>query len=400
VKTYRIIILIITLWVSIIISIIIIELALNLFSKTNILHLDNNTLSVRRINVPVYYDLSSPRIYKSNPNIDFNEFDRTDKYGFRLSSHFNKLHSSIRKSTTMIMIGDSFTYGHMLKPDDAYPAQIEKLFNENGNNMTVFNAGISGYGTDQEYVYIIDELIPKFSPDLIVWNININDIGDSDEECLFKKTYFGFVKFPGWLNSLYMEGFTKLKINNLILKTKTFQLIYNLIKKRRVTIGCSRPADTPINTLINIYSDKVKYFVSNLHEKYPNQKIIFVLVPFRDYFQSDNPLRWHNQSGLIYKSMLKIFGNDGYPFIDINPIMLSDNPWLKKPELIKANSNWQSYLDNISSEDITNALFFNEDGQDKSASHLNINGNYEFAYSMYKLLMKFDYTNYIFKSGD
>ena len=38
--------------------------------------------------------------------------------------------------------------------------------------------GVPGYGVGQTYLYVTEEIIPKYSPDLIVWRLNVNDLWD------------------------------------------------------------------------------------------------------------------------------------------------------------------------------------------------------------------------------
>ena len=143
----------------------------------------------RKKDIRPLFAIHPQRIYAMNKNIGNSEkyyypLWASDKYGFRYNpSHKNDI--SYKKS--IIMVGDSFTFGFKLEDiNDAYPARVEKQLRSAGENVIVYNAGIPGYGLDQEFLYIRDELI-NHRPDMLVWNINVNDLFDSNETCLFKE---------------------------------------------------------------------------------------------------------------------------------------------------------------------------------------------------------------------
>ncbi len=53
------------------------------------------------------------------------------------------------KDIKILSFGDSLTAGYNLKPEDAYPAQLEKILLKKGIKLTITNAGISGETSHQ-----------------------------------------------------------------------------------------------------------------------------------------------------------------------------------------------------------------------------------------------------------
>ncbi len=45
---------------------------------------------------------------------------------------------------SLVIIGDSLTEGYGVSAEEAFPAQLQKIFNKNGNNWKVISEGISG----------------------------------------------------------------------------------------------------------------------------------------------------------------------------------------------------------------------------------------------------------------
>jgi hypothetical protein len=78
----------------------------------------------------------------------------------------------------VVVYGDSFVAAEYSPESDTYVAQLERLLNESVQGTKVLNAGVSGYGVDQECLRIEDE-IPSLRPDLVVVAIYAgNDYGD------------------------------------------------------------------------------------------------------------------------------------------------------------------------------------------------------------------------------
>jgi lysophospholipase L1-like esterase len=73
-------------------------------------------------------------------------------------------------------IGDSVTYGLMLAPADAWPAQLEALLARDGggSGAEVLNFGVPGYSA-QQIAAQLEHRVVAFSPDLVVYGYVLND---------------------------------------------------------------------------------------------------------------------------------------------------------------------------------------------------------------------------------
>lgn len=74
----------------------------------------------------------------------------------------------------IISFGDSYTYGYGVGQDDTYPALLGQLL-ERGfpGEYEVLNAGVNGYGTYQELMYLRRAL--RYQPDIITVSSTYND---------------------------------------------------------------------------------------------------------------------------------------------------------------------------------------------------------------------------------
>jgi hypothetical protein len=61
-----------------------------------------------------------------------------------------------KNSFRILCLGDSFTFGTGTNDDDAYPAEMERLLQSHYRflDVQVLNAGVPGYGTDEELEFL------------------------------------------------------------------------------------------------------------------------------------------------------------------------------------------------------------------------------------------------------
>ena len=83
----------------------------------------------------------------------------------------------------VLILGDSFTEGVHVKDEELFSSRLENLNPE----IEAINAGIGGYGTVQEYLYLTSEGL-RFRPDLVLLMFFENDL---DDNCLSYYPGFG-----------------------------------------------------------------------------------------------------------------------------------------------------------------------------------------------------------------
>ena len=86
----------------------------------------------------------------------------------------------------LLMVGDSFTYGEGVEDDEAFSRKLEEILNgtltkeRGGLRYETINAGVSGYNTHDEYVYLKNRWI-DFNPDMVVIVFYLNDAYDDSK---------------------------------------------------------------------------------------------------------------------------------------------------------------------------------------------------------------------------
>ncbi len=71
----------------------------------------------------------------------------------------------------LLAVGDSTVFGWGVRDDEAWPAVLERRL----PGVTVLNAGVPSYTSPQARAYL-DELLPRFSPDIVLIGVLWNDI--------------------------------------------------------------------------------------------------------------------------------------------------------------------------------------------------------------------------------
>ncbi len=107
------------------------------------------------------------RQVKSN---QFNVAITIDAFGARRGSP-----APAAPGSRILVVGDSFTFGHGVNDGETFSAQLEKTL----GTVDMMNAGCVGTGHDQQYLLAMDWLRPdsgKPKPDRIVWGFSSADI--------------------------------------------------------------------------------------------------------------------------------------------------------------------------------------------------------------------------------
>jgi hypothetical protein len=106
------------------------------------------------------------------------------------------------------LLGDSFTFGQGTNYEEIWPVIVEKHLAKSGErHVDVVKAGIQGQNTRSELT-LMQELVPKYDPDVIVVGFLINDLYDNSlyglEEEKLEAEPIGVADEPerSWLKTL------------------------------------------------------------------------------------------------------------------------------------------------------------------------------------------------------
>ncbi len=75
-------------------------------------------------------------------------------------------------------LGDSFTLGYPVERGASYPAVLERILSGPGHPARVVNLGMGNSGPDQHLRLFEEVVLPRWRPDVVVWALYANDLGD------------------------------------------------------------------------------------------------------------------------------------------------------------------------------------------------------------------------------
>lgn len=85
----------------------------------------------------------------------------------------------------VLALGDSHTQGYEVRQDATFSAVLERYLAKHGRRAEVINAGVSGFSTAEELLYLENEGY-KYQPDVVVLGFFANDFEDNLKAGLFK----------------------------------------------------------------------------------------------------------------------------------------------------------------------------------------------------------------------
>jgi len=142
---------------------------------------------------------------------------KNNKDGFRDIDHNKKTKKRI------LFLGDSFVWGYDVEQHERFTEKLQALL----PNWEVLNLGVSGYGTDQEYI-LIQKWFRNYKPDVVVLVFCQNDWKDNSSNMSYGyyKPYFEYIG-----NKLIEKGAPVRKSMNYYISENPFIFKSFFIKK-------------------------------------------------------------------------------------------------------------------------------------------------------------------------
>ena len=238
-------------------------------------------------------------------------FDQSDSLGFLKTSErwtarhvvFNNYQYRdrdfrVQKTPGVVrvgVIGDSNTMGAGIRnPENRFSNILEKLLNDHGYKVEVYNFGVSGFDTDQE-VTEYNRRLKQFDVDLLVWQYFFNDVEEATHSA-------------GTQILKHEQALPRGLITFLTDHSFFFDYLYwRLAAKYDSTFGEIRNADVQqynIPEVFNHHSDLIASFSGQLRQQ--NKPFVVLLLPFMYFFPN-----YPKEVIEIHQRMDALFRHDG-----------------------------------------------------------------------------------------
>lgn len=127
--------------------------------------------------------INEPNALYRHKSLDTTVWFRINGQGLRADRDFTREKPAGLKR--IVSLGDSYTVGYEVEGDETFAAVLERKLVDSGVRAEVLNAGVSGYSTAEECLYLERELL-GYSPDLVVVSFYVNDLVDNYRSGLFR----------------------------------------------------------------------------------------------------------------------------------------------------------------------------------------------------------------------
>lgn len=101
---------------------------------------------------------------------EYSAFFNTNEYGFKETQP-----ASASNALRVFFLGDSFTEGLWVKPEDTFASLFGKLFQDQGIPVTPYNLGVNGYSPLEES-WMLEHFGDTLKPRLVILNLFPNDV--------------------------------------------------------------------------------------------------------------------------------------------------------------------------------------------------------------------------------
>jgi HEAT repeat protein/lysophospholipase L1-like esterase len=99
-------------------------------------------------------------------------------------------------TTRVVFLGDSVTLGDQIRPEEAYPQQLQARYDAEGRPIEVFNVALWGWSTRQER-RAFREIARKYEPQQVILAVCLNDLPELQNN---------LTQPPGWLAALHLRS--------------------------------------------------------------------------------------------------------------------------------------------------------------------------------------------------
>ncbi len=169
--------------------------------------------------------------WRNIPDAEFVTFGRsgwTNSHGFR-SPYYPVGKPEGRER--ILVLGDSFAWGYNVTNEDTFSRVAERKLRAANFEVDIINASVSGWGTDQQYLFLLREGL-RYRPDIVVLALFVgNDPlnNSSSRQYGLEKPYFvvenGELQLENVPTPLPHPAFGKIELSSIVRASELLQFV-------------------------------------------------------------------------------------------------------------------------------------------------------------------------------
>lgn len=208
-------------------------------------------------------------------------------------------------TTRILLLGDSVTFGAGIGINETYEKLLEREFKENGTNLEIINAGISGYQLSQEVSYFFEEGF-KYNSDIVAIGIVLNDIEEVNP-LEAQKVWFGEEN----KNSLALFVRDNCRSCKFI-----YSLIHDMVQNREKynQIYFEKEYSLWQGESFDSYRKKISALNKNLTSQ--NKSLLLIAFPYTQQFSSSR-----DYGSLPQQKLANLSKENNISFVDLLPFL-------------------------------------------------------------------------------
>ena len=234
-------------------------------------------------------------IWRLKPRLD--GILKTNQLGFRDTDYKNNADYKI------LLLGDSVSWGDGVRMEQSYPYILEKRLNQDYPRITVevINAGVPGYSTFQQLIYLKKRGI-KLKPNIIIHQFCLNDIVER---------YSALFEYGG--DNMFLGIDTRSSINGLngfmVKHSRAYEWIIRYLinfKRKKQDYAVINLSKDKLSLELEEAWQLVLNEISQIVQIAKQEEIpyLFVVAPYR--FQLRNPFKTNQPQARLKQFSLKI----------------------------------------------------------------------------------------------
>lgn len=287
--------------VTVAFCVLIAEIWVRIFFKGRLnVHKDERNLTYRYDSILGWFPIeNSKKSYKGSRSIDIEHNGR----GFRDDEHL------VGTNPRIVFLGDSFVWGYDVNKSERFTEKLRTAL----PNWSIYNLGVSGYGTDQEYLLLKQHY--DFYMPTIVFLIFCTSNDEIDNS--YNKRYRGYYKpyFVTNGNNLELRGTPVPKSENY------FFVNHNILAQSYLVRLLVKSFFKSTNPLYLKLENPTHEIIENIHEFVKNRGAQFIVglqeqSPELEIFLTDKKIPYVNLSNpYIYPDHGRHWTPEGHTFV-------------------------------------------------------------------------------------